>query len=101
MAYCFVHFIKNTNAMVNRCYNVWLETANLSKEELALKVKQYVPELYLHAAAVGEDPDKRNYIVSNQRLRTAGFEARRTLDEGIQELLKGYRMLARSPLKNA
>ena len=101
VADCFVHCIKNTNAMVNRCYNVGLDTANLSKEELALKVKQYVPELYLHAAAVGEDPDKRNYIVSNQRLRTAGFEARRTLDEGIQELLKGYRMLARSPLKNA
>lgn len=28
----------------------------------------------------------------------AGYEARRTLDEGIQELLKGYRMLRRSSL---
>jgi nucleoside-diphosphate-sugar epimerase len=50
---------------------------------------------------VGEDPDKRNYIVSNQRLREAGFEAHRTLDQGIQELIKGYRMLARTPLKNS
>jgi len=38
--------------------------------------------------------------VSNERLRKVGFEARRSLDEGIQELLKGYRMLGRAPLKN-
>jgi len=43
---------------------------------------------------------KRNYIVSNQRLREAGFEARRSLDDGIHELIKGYRILKRSPLKN-
>ena len=46
------------------------------------------------------DPDKRNYIVSNERLRKAGFEAARSLDAGIRELLKGYRMLGRAPLGN-
>ena len=35
-----------------------------------------------------------------KRLRKAGFEARRSLDDGIKELLKGYRMLGRAPLKN-
>ena len=30
----------------------------------------------------------------------AGYEARRTLDDGIRELLKGYRMLGRAPLRN-
>jgi nucleoside-diphosphate-sugar epimerase len=49
---------------------------------------------------VGSDPDKRNYIVSNQRLREAGFEARRSLDDGIKELLKAYRMMVRGPFKN-
>ena len=52
-------------------------------------------------AAIGQDPDKRNYIVSSQRLREAGFTARRTLDEGIEELLKGYRMMGRGLFKNA
>ena len=69
-------------------------------EELALKIKEYVPKLYIHSAPIGSDPDKRNYIVSNQRLRQAGFQAQRTLDEGIKELLKGYRMLARGSLHN-
>jgi hypothetical protein len=62
-------------------------------------VKGYVPRFYVHFSEVGSDPDKRNYIVSNQRLRETGYEARRSLDDGIQELPKGYRMLGRSPWK--
>ena len=86
--------------MVGRSFNVDLDDANLSKEELALKIKHYIPNLYIHFAEIGSDPDKRNYIVSNQRLREAGFEAKRSLDFGIEELLKGYKMLARADMKN-
>jgi nucleoside-diphosphate-sugar epimerase len=100
VADCFLHCIENSEAMVGRPYNLGLDAANLSKEELALKVKEHVPKFYLHFAAIGSDPDKRNYIVSNQRLREAGFEARRTLDMGIAELVKGYRLLGRGQYKN-
>ncbi|MBI2820743.1 MAG: NAD(P)-dependent oxidoreductase [Acidobacteria bacterium] len=98
---CFVHCIEHAGGMAGRPYNVGLDAANLSKEELALKVKQYVPGFYIHFAPVGNDPDKRNYIVSNQRLRQAGFEARRSLDEGIEELLKGFRLMGRHRYGNA
>ena len=101
VADCFVHCIKNAQRMVGRPYNAGLDSANLSKEELACKVKEYVPNFYIHFAPVGTDLDKRNYIVSNRRLREAGFEARRSLDDGIKELLKGYRMMGRSPFRNA
>jgi len=100
VADCFLHCICNASQMVGRPYNVGLDAANLSKEELALKIKQHVPDFYIHFAEVGQDPDKRNYIVSNQRLREAGFEAKRSLDDGIRELIKGYRLLKRSPMKN-
>lgn len=100
IADCFIHCIENSEKMVGRPFNVGLDNANLSKEELALKIKEYVPQLYIHFAPIGQDPDKRNYIVSNQRLREAGFEAKRSLDEGIQELLKGYKMLGRGEMKN-
>lgn len=93
VADCFVHSIRNAERMAGHPYNVGLDDANLSKEELALRIKRYVPNFYIHFASVGTDPDKRNYIVSNERLRQAGFEARRTLDEGIQELIKGYQLL--------
>jgi nucleoside-diphosphate-sugar epimerase len=101
VADCMLHAIAKAPRMVGKPYNLGLDSANLSKEELALKVKQYVPKFYIHFAAIGQDPDKRNYIVSSQRLREAGFEARRSLDEGIQELLKGYQMMGRGLFKNA
>lgn len=100
VADCFIHCIQNAARMEGKPYNAGLDAANLSKEELALKIKQYVPSFYVHFAEVGSDPDKRNYIVSNQRLREAGFEAKRSLEEGIQELLKGYCMMGRSQFKN-
>jgi nucleoside-diphosphate-sugar epimerase len=100
VADCFVHCVAHATAMVGRPYNVGLDSANLSKEELALKIKEHVPGFYLHFAPLGVDPDKRNYVVSNQRLREAGFSARRSLDDGIRELLKGYRMLGRGAHAN-
>lgn len=100
VADCFVFCIENFKKMVGKPYNVGLDSANLSKEELALKIKEYLPNFYIHFAEVGTDPDKRNYIVSNQRLRDAGFEAKRTLDEGIKELLKGYQLIKHSEYKN-
>jgi len=101
VADCFLYCIENSKRMAGRPYNAGLDAANLSKAELALSIKQHVPRFYIHFAEVGSDPDKRNYVVSNQRLREAGFEAKRSLDEGILELLKGYRMMGRGQFKNA
>jgi len=100
VADCFIHCIENASRMKGRPYNVGLDKANLSKEELALKIKEHLPEFFVHFSEIGSDPDKRNYIVSNQRLREAGFEARHSLDDGIRELIKGYRLLGRTRLKN-
>ena len=79
--------------MVGRPYKLGLDGANLSKEELAVRIQKHVPDFYVHFAAIGSDPDERNYVVSNERLRQARFEARRALDEGITELIGGHRML--------
>ncbi len=100
VADCFVHCIQNAKKMAGRPYNLGLDAANLSKEELAKKIQSYIPSFYVHYSEFGQDPDKRNYIVSNQRLRETGFEARRSLDEGIQELIKGYRMMGRRLFSN-
>ena len=95
VADCFVHAIENAAKMIGRPYNAGLDDANISKEQLARKIQEHVPGFYVHYAEVGQDPDKRNYVVSNQRLREAGFVAKRSLDDGIRELLKGYRMMGR------
>lgn len=97
---CFIHCIEHPAGMTGRPFNVGLDAANLSKEELALKIKEHIPKFYLHFSEVGSDPDKRNYVVSNQRLAEAGFTAKRSLDDGIRELIKGYRLIGRMPCKN-
>jgi nucleoside-diphosphate-sugar epimerase len=98
-AFCFV--LEHFEDMEGEPYNVGLDAANLSKEDLALTIKRHVPDLLIHAAAVGADPDRRNYVVSNEKIRKRGFEARHSLDEGIRQLLTAYRMLPPNPLTNA
>lgn len=100
IADCFIHAINNFDAMKGRPYNVGLDSANITKEQLAMQIKEFVPNFFVHFSEVGSDPDKRNYLVSNQRLRDAGFSAKRSLADGIQELIKGYSLLKRNPLRN-
>jgi len=101
VADCFLHCLENGAQMAGRCYNAGLDSANLSKGELALKVKEQVPALHITFSEIGSDPDKRNYVVSNQRLREAGFEAKRSLEEGIAELVRAYRLLPHGAFRNA
>jgi len=100
IADCFIHCLENGPAMTGRPYNAGLDAANLSKEELALKIKEHLPQFHIVCSEIGSDPDQRNYIVSNERLRQAGFEAKRSLDVGIRELIKGYRLFGRGSRKN-
>ncbi len=101
VADCMIHCIVHAEHMTGRSFNVGLDDANLSKEELARKIQRFVPKFYVHFAPIGTDPDKRNYIVSNRRLAEAGFTARRRLEDGIRELLKGCAMQGRPLFHNA
>jgi nucleoside-diphosphate-sugar epimerase len=100
VAGCFCFCLKHFEEMKGQAYNVGLDGANLSKAELAEQIKNYVPSLYIHYAEIGSDPDKRNYIVSNEKIKRFGFAARHSLDEGIQQLLKAYRMMPGGPHRN-
>ena len=100
VADCFVHCLENPERFVGRPFNFGFDACNISKADLALRIKEYVPKFFIHFASIGADPDKRDYLVSSERMRQAGFEARRGLDEGIRELVKGYRMFGRGRHKN-
>jgi nucleoside-diphosphate-sugar epimerase len=101
VAAAFLFAIEHFDAMKGEAYNLGLDEANLSKRELCALIKKYVPKFYYIEATVGEDPDKRNYIVSNAKLEKAGFKAQHTLDMGIVELLKAYEVLHCSEYQNA
>ena len=89
----FLFGIENYEKMKGEPYNVGLSSANLTKGQLAEKIKEYVPKLYIHTAEIGEDPDKRDYLVSNDKIESLGWKPDYTLDDGIQELIKGYKIL--------
>jgi len=92
----FLHGLANFKAMRDQAYNVGLSDANLSKQELCEKIREHLPAFVFPEAPVGEDPDKRDYIVSNAKIEATGFAPAFSLDAGIQELIKGYRMIRNS-----
>jgi len=100
-AQAFCHCIEHFADMQGEAYNVGLEEGNLSKLELAERIKEHVSELYIHCAEVGSDPDKRNYITSYDKIRAHGFETCHSLDEGIEQLLKAFRMIQLTGWGNA
>jgi nucleoside-diphosphate-sugar epimerase len=89
----FLHAIYNFDDMKDQIYNVGLSTANVSKLELCEIIKKFVPEFTIVEGEIKKDPDQRNYIVSNAKLEATGFEPMFTLEHGVVELLKGYRMI--------
>jgi len=93
VARTFLHGIDNFDAMRDGAYNVGLSAANLSKVELCERIKGHLPGFVYLEAPVGEDPDKRDYIVSNEKLEATGWRPAFALDDGIHELIKGYRMI--------
>jgi nucleoside-diphosphate-sugar epimerase len=100
VAKAFAHSLKNFERMKNEPYNVGLSDANLSKLELCAEIKKVVPDFYFVEAAIGEDPDKRDYIVSNEKIEKTGFKPDVSLSEGIGELVKAYQILKRSQYAN-
>src|SRR3990172_775599 len=100
VARAFLHGIERFDTMKNLPYNVGLSDANLSKVELCAKIAEHLPKFVYLEAPVGEDPDKRDYIVSNARIEKTGFRPEYSLDDGIHELIKGYRMIRNSVYGN-
>jgi nucleoside-diphosphate-sugar epimerase len=96
----FVMGLENFNKMKNQTYNVGLSNANISKWDLCEEIKRQVPDFYFVEAAIGEDPDKRNYVVSNAKIEAAGFQPDVSLEKGIAELIKGYQVVKRNQFGN-
>jgi len=92
VARAFMHCMGNFELMENQVYNLGLSNANLSKWELCQEIQKQVPE-FKFSEGVGEDPDKRNYIVSNEKIERTGFSPQFSLADGIKELIRGYHII--------
>jgi nucleoside-diphosphate-sugar epimerase len=93
VANVFLHSLENYKTMKNNVFNVGLSDANLNKQELLEKIKTYIPDFAISYSDFYEDPDKRDYIVSNKKIESTGWSPKFSLDNGIQELIKTYQIL--------
>ena len=100
-ANAFLFAIDHFDEMKGQTFNCGLSDANLSKLELCEKIKEHVPSFVYLQAPVGEDPDKRNYLISNEKIERLGYRTQYSLDFGIEELIKVYAILKKSSYGNA
>lgn len=100
VARAFIHAIEKFDSMKGEPYNVGLSDANLSKLELCDKIKEQVPDFVYLEASVGEDLDKRNYIVSNEKFEKTGFQPKYSIEMGIRELIRGCNIISNSKYSN-
>ena len=93
VASAFLHAMSTFDQMRGSAYNVGLSDANLSKLELCAEIQKHIPGFVFVEAPIGEDPDKRDYIVSNDKIEKTGFRPNFGIHDGIKELIRGYTIL--------
>jgi len=92
--------IEKIDQFKGEIFNVGLSQANISKIELCQEIKKIVPDFLFLEAPLGKDPDQRNYIVSNKKIEALGFSPAVSLQEGLNELVKGLKMFNHKPFTN-
>ncbi len=100
IAAAFIHCLANLESMKNEPYNVGNSEANVTKRQLCELIQKLVPKFCFVEAEIGSDPDKRDYIVSNEKIESTGWRAKISLERGIQELIKGYSVLGGNRYSN-
>ena len=83
----FIFAINNFYKLKSNIYNLGLSSANLSKIQLAKRIKFQIKNLKIIIIKNATDPDKRDYYVSNKKIEKAGFKPHISLESGINELI--------------
>ena len=92
MANAFMLAVNNLDKMVNNVYNVGDDSMNYSKEAICNQVA-HKTNAFIHFEEIGEDADKRNYIVSYDKIGALGFRTTVTIEEGIDEVIKALNVV--------
>ena len=93
VANVFLFMLENYDKYKCEVFNVGLSDANLSKQELLEKIQSHVKNFAVSYNDYYEDPDKRDYIVSNTKIESTGWSPKWDIDMGINELIMAYQMI--------
>jgi nucleoside-diphosphate-sugar epimerase len=83
----FTFALQSFESVKGNVFNVGLSSANLTKYQLAQKIQQFIPSCQILVSEIGKDPDKRDYLVSNEKIEKIGFKPQNSLETGIKQLL--------------
>ena len=89
----FEYMIDNYYTFNNEIFNLGLSDENITKKQLVEKIQSHIPDTSVNYSDYYVDPDKRDYIVSNEKIKEAGWKPIFTLDDGIKELIQSYKMI--------
>jgi nucleoside-diphosphate-sugar epimerase len=93
VASAFLFMLQNYDKYKGEVFNLGLSDANLSKQELLEKIQSHVKDFAVSYNDYYEDPDKRDYIVSNEKVEATGWKPEWNLDMGIKQLIMAYQMI--------
>jgi nucleoside-diphosphate-sugar epimerase len=89
----FEYMIDNYYTFNNEIFNLGLSDENITKKQLVEKIQSHIPNTSVNYSDYYVDPDKRDYIVSNEKIEKTGWKPLFTLDDGIKELIQSYKMI--------
>jgi len=95
VARAFIHCLNNFDRMKGQIYNVGLREGNLTKWEICQEIKKQIPDFTFIESQESRDPDRRNYIISYEKIERTGFKPKYSLREGIAELIREYQKYAK------
>lgn len=84
----FIFAIENYDRMKGDIFNVGGDSLNYTKMDICNIIKELISECDINCSSHGTDVDKRDYMVSYEKIRRLGFEPKITIKEGIDELRK-------------
>jgi nucleoside-diphosphate-sugar epimerase len=89
----FEYMIDNYDEHKNKIFNLGLSNENITKKQLVEKIQSHISNTSVNYSDYYVDPDKRDYIVSNEKIEKSGWKPLFTLDDGIKELIQSYKMI--------
>ena len=89
----FEYMIDNYYTFNNEIFNLGLSDENITKKQLVEKIQTHIPNTSVNYSDYYVDPDKRDYIVSNEKIEETGWKPIFTLNDGIKELIQSYKMI--------
>lgn len=100
VARAFLFALDNAERINNNIYNIKLHGVNLTKKELCDEIKKQIPYFVYDEIELSNNPDRRDYMVSSEKIESLGFKAEHPLEAGIEELIKGYQIVRRNQFSN-